>query len=744
MANILGKLYKKASKGVRRRFGKAARRVAWRRTKKNWKKWLGNGILNAAGFLGMLFGAAGRGLLNLFNPKDQKKLASDNREEQRDNQNEDRNTLTEKHNVNRLKKLQKSLSKDIKDSEVLIDKSLVEKSQLLNRNEDLKDRRQRLLSKVAELKTKRNSIPQSDNPKDIKDLYKINSLILSKENEIRDIDLESDKNRFRLLELSSVINELSKKLDLSNTKLSSINEELLTSEIDIENKTKGYKKVADRKFKDTNKKFNWLLAGLALIPLLLTSFSDKIGDILGLNSEDEEDEEDSDESNSNKSSRHNESDESNSNASESSTGDNSGAEEDVDPGMVNAKSYNGETPTFKGIKEGTPMNRAKEAWNMAVYFNKQNPKINPKHIFSMMTIETGNFNSPSARQAMNGHNYGGWKVPGTKKTNNSRGASHAHSIWDTAEEAQQAAYKNFYSPNTKQGRAFAKIKNDLSNFGATLGPQGTGYFTGNPNAYQKQIISMYKSQFPNGGPEEYEGLVGPDEYEGLAGPEDLKDVTTENPKSYELSDNNTTDTLEVTSEYGKRDSEISTNHKGIDIKAKSRQPVVSIREGRVVSVESKGPTSNVLLRNKDNTYYRYMHIKPTVRVGEDINKDQVIGRVNTLEENEDKYLPHIHFEFRDDKGITHDPIKRLSDIEDKTIVERRTKVTQSTAPKPEGIDVSDTGGPEEVDNKLEKTLATIIELTTTNIGLIAKRPMPVKNITVEPNIMEQSSGYNRL
>jgi murein DD-endopeptidase MepM/ murein hydrolase activator NlpD len=106
----------------------------------------------------------------------------------------------------------------------------------------------------------------------------------------------------------------------------------------------------------------------------------------------------------------------------------------------------------------------------------------------------------------------------------------------------------------------------------------------------------------------------------------------------------------------------SSNHKGIDIKPKTRGENVGIRplEGGVV--QSAGPTggygNSVVVKHADGTTSRYAHLHSMdVKPGDTVGKDQVIGKMGTTGNSSGV---HLHMETTDAQGNKVDPDKWLA------------------------------------------------------------------------------------
>lgn len=155
---------------------------------------------------------------------------------------------------------------------------------------------------------------------------------------------------------------------------------------------------------------------------------------------------------------------------------------------VTMRPYNGVVPTLPSNYTSEQRKHASNAWWIATEIHKRNPKVDPRIVFAMFVYETGHFKSTAAK----GYNYGGWKVPNTRRTNNPKGFNHSHSLFNSKEEALEYGYRSIYAPDRRQGKAFAKMGSNVNILGQTLGPKGSYYFGGPPERYQSAVIKFLK------------------------------------------------------------------------------------------------------------------------------------------------------------------------------------------------------------------------------------------------------------
>jgi murein DD-endopeptidase MepM/ murein hydrolase activator NlpD len=87
-------------------------------------------------------------------------------------------------------------------------------------------------------------------------------------------------------------------------------------------------------------------------------------------------------------------------------------------------------------------------------------------------------------------------------------------------------------------------------------------------------------------------------------------------------------------------------HAGVDFGAAAGTPVIAAADGRVVQVIDWGPGCGrgVILEHPEfKRYTAYCHLREAlVRIGEEVAKGRIIGRVGTS--GEAVGVPHVHFE----------------------------------------------------------------------------------------------------
>lgn len=129
----------------------------------------------------------------------------------------------------------------------------------------------------------------------------------------------------------------------------------------------------------------------------------------------------------------------------------------------------------------------------------------------------------------------------------------------------------------------------------------------------------------------------------------------------------------ITSYYGSRNAPIdpitgqrgSTNHKGVDLAAKSGSPVYSPLDGVVIEAKDTGtnPCGGLLKIDHGNLVTKFCHLKQfNVRVGKNVKKGQVVAfsgggpkdPMRGTSTNE-----HLHYEILHKDGTPYDPIKDI-------------------------------------------------------------------------------------
>lgn len=329
---------------------------------------------------------------------------------------------------------------------------------------------------------------------------------------------------------------------------------------------------------------------------------------------------------------------------------------------------------------------AKLAWDMAKYFHSNNPKVDPRIVYGQMVVETGEFTSPATK----GYNYGGYKVSGTKKTQNNE---HGHSLWDTPEQAKKDIYKTFYAPGTRQSYGYQRMGSNVDLIGDTLGVNGTYYFGGNPKDYQKNVISKMKQagfmdsngklsqviaedtsvsdkiQEYSNGTKKALAAEGKDE-NGNKVEYETKQVNFNTSQSAG-SDGNTfykpTIDGSISSDFGverTNDKGNKYNHTGVDISATKGSPVFSVRGGTVTRADRNvsGYGNLVVVQQEDGKSSYYAHLdQMMVSKGDSIQPGQQIGTVGNTGRSRGKNGGyHLHYEVRNEKNDSIDPSQYLS------------------------------------------------------------------------------------
>jgi murein DD-endopeptidase MepM/ murein hydrolase activator NlpD len=118
----------------------------------------------------------------------------------------------------------------------------------------------------------------------------------------------------------------------------------------------------------------------------------------------------------------------------------------------------------------------------------------------------------------------------------------------------------------------------------------------------------------------------------------------------------------VTSCKGGRDvKEGSTNHLGIDIRARTGDPVFAAADGTVLAVEPK--LGGIRLQHANGLETRYLHNSQIlVQKGDGVQKGQMIARAGAVATS----IAHIHFEAKKDGNII-DPIENLYKISENNL-----------------------------------------------------------------------------
>lgn len=100
----------------------------------------------------------------------------------------------------------------------------------------------------------------------------------------------------------------------------------------------------------------------------------------------------------------------------------------------------------------------------------------------------------------------------------------------------------------------------------------------------------------------------------------------------------------VTARFGERNSRWQSRHTGLDIRANYGSRVRSAMAGRVVEVAYQQAYGRVVVIRSGGVDLWYAHLsKDSVRVGQQVKRGQVIGRVGTSGNSSG---PHLHLEVR--------------------------------------------------------------------------------------------------
>ncbi len=102
-------------------------------------------------------------------------------------------------------------------------------------------------------------------------------------------------------------------------------------------------------------------------------------------------------------------------------------------------------------------------------------------------------------------------------------------------------------------------------------------------------------------------------------------------------------------------------HKGIDLLADVRTPVLTAKSGRVISAtRNRGMGKYIIVLHRGNVITIYGHLTEIfVRKNEYVRQGQVIGSVGkTGNARARDMLPHLHFEIRKN-GIPQDPLEYI-------------------------------------------------------------------------------------
>lgn len=152
------------------------------------------------------------------------------------------------------------------------------------------------------------------------------------------------------------------------------------------------------------------------------------------------------------------------------------------------------------------------------------------------------------------------------------------------------------------------------------------------------------------------------------------------------------DRLHVTSPFGTRVHPITgqrKTHYGIDYGNPSGTPIYAVAEGVVtVSGYDEFSGNKVAIRHRDNSESWYMHMSVRgVSVGTKVAPRQVIGRVGSTGRSTG---PHLHFGFKNEKGVWINPSSKTMIATPKLEGERLARLQKEVA---------------EIRQEIEKTLA---------------------------------------
>jgi murein DD-endopeptidase MepM/ murein hydrolase activator NlpD len=103
----------------------------------------------------------------------------------------------------------------------------------------------------------------------------------------------------------------------------------------------------------------------------------------------------------------------------------------------------------------------------------------------------------------------------------------------------------------------------------------------------------------------------------------------------------------------------SRTHNGIDIACMKGSQVLSVCAGKVTKLgypynpndEKKGHLRYVQVTDKDGNDVRYFYVKPSVKVGDTVLSDWIIGEVQGLTDIYEGITDHYHFEVKKDGAI---------------------------------------------------------------------------------------------
>lgn len=103
-------------------------------------------------------------------------------------------------------------------------------------------------------------------------------------------------------------------------------------------------------------------------------------------------------------------------------------------------------------------------------------------------------------------------------------------------------------------------------------------------------------------------------------------------------------------------------HKGVDLACYAGSLIYSLTPGKVTKLGYPHDPSNIKkghLRYVQVTHegkdYRYFYVSPSVRVGDEVRKDDVIGMAQGLLKIYPGITDHIHFEIKLQDGSFEDP-----------------------------------------------------------------------------------------
>jgi len=120
---------------------------------------------------------------------------------------------------------------------------------------------------------------------------------------------------------------------------------------------------------------------------------------------------------------------------------------------------------------------------------------------------------------------------------------------------------------------------------------------------------------------------------------------------------------EISSPYGDRIHPITglkSFHAGLDIAAPEGAPVFASAPGKVTMAGGNGGYGIMIEIAGATHKYRYGHLSALcVYVGQEVKRGDVIGRIGSTG---DSTGPHLHFEVRNQKNETLDPLSQLPNI----------------------------------------------------------------------------------